>query len=91
LNSDAAMPMLRFGVSNNFDLFKRKVSIACMERYKNLGRLITDEAYYAPPSIDKALYDLTNDPHEVEKGRLRKAYERRDKEVDDMRIDRTSM
>jgi len=83
--------MLRFGVGNNYDLFKRKISIACMERYKNLGRLIMDEKYYKPAKVDTALYDLTNDPHEVEKSRLREAHKRRDKEIDDMRMDRTSM
>jgi hypothetical protein len=68
--------MLRFGVGNNYDLFKRKISIACMERYKNLGRLIMDEKYYEPAKVDTALYDLTNDPHEVEKSRLREAHKR---------------
>ena len=84
LNSDAAVPMLRFGVSNNFDLFKRKVSIACQEKYKNLGHLIYDEEYYTPTAVDTALYNLTNDPYEIEKGRLREAHKRRDKEIDDM-------
>jgi hypothetical protein len=76
--------MLRFGVSNNFDLFKQKVLVACMERYKKLERIIMDEVYYIPPAVDKTLYDLTNDPHEMEKGRLHKAHERRDKEINDM-------
>jgi hypothetical protein len=52
LNSDTAVPMLRLGVANNFDTFKKKLSIACMEKYKNLGRLIVDEAYYNPPAIE---------------------------------------
>jgi hypothetical protein len=91
LNSDAAVPMLRLGVSNNYDTFKKKVSVACLERYKNLGRLIYDEVYYIPPPVDIAEFDLKNDPHEIEKGRLREAHKRRDKEIDDMRIERTSM
>jgi hypothetical protein len=66
LNSDAAVPMLHFGAGNNFDLFKRKVSIACMEKYKNLGRLIMDEQYYVPDAVDTSLYDLTNDRYDVE-------------------------
>jgi len=37
LNSDTAVPMLRLGVNHNFDTFKKKISIACMEKYKNLG------------------------------------------------------
>jgi len=63
----------------------------CMEKYKNLGRLIIDESYYQPPAIDLALYDLANDPHEIEKGRLKEAHKRWDKEIDDMKVDWTSM
>jgi len=91
LKSDMAVPMLCFRVANNYDLFRRKVSIACMEKYKNLGRLIMDEVYYVPAKVDTALFDLTNDPHEIEEGRLKEALKRRDKEIDDMNIDRTSM
>jgi len=91
LNSDTAVPLLRMGVSNNFDNFRKKISIACLEKYKNLGRLIQDETYYVPPAIDPKTYDLANDPHEIEKTRLREAYKRRDKEVADMEIDKTSM
>jgi hypothetical protein len=53
--------------------------------------LIHDEKYYSPPAVDVSLYNLANDPHEVEKTRLREAYKRWDKEVADMQIDRTSM
>jgi len=91
LNSDAAAPMLRFGASKNFDLFKCKVPVACMERYKNLGRLIVDEKYYVLDDVDISLYDLTNDPYDVEKARLREAYKHRNKDVNNMRVDRTSM
>jgi len=44
-----------------------------------------------PPTIDSTSYNLANDPHDIEKTRLREAYKRRDKEVADMEIDRTSM
>jgi hypothetical protein len=83
--------MLRLGVSNNFDTFKKKVSIACMDKYKNLGRLIVDEKYYVPPAVDIMQFNLMSDPHEIEKGRLREVHKRRDKEIDDMKIDRMSM
>jgi hypothetical protein len=76
LNSDSAVPMLRYGAGNNFYLFKRRVAMACMAKYKNLGRLIMDENYYVPPPVDTSLYDLNNDPHEIEKGRLREAHKR---------------
>ncbi len=62
-----------------------------MEKYKKIGRLISDEVYYEPPAIDKTLYNITNDPHDIKKGRLKEAYKMRDKEVNDMRIDKTSM
>jgi hypothetical protein len=62
-----------------------------MEKYKNLGRLIIDEKYYVPPPVDTSLYDLNNDPHEIEKGRLREAHKRGNKEIDDMKIDRISL
>jgi hypothetical protein len=38
-----------------------------------------------------ALYDLTNDPFDAEKGRWREAHKRRDKEIDGMRDNRTSI
>jgi hypothetical protein len=41
--------------------------------------------------VDDKLFDLKNDPYDIHKGRLRKAHERRDKEIDDMAIDRASM
>ena len=81
LNSDTAVPMLRLGVNSNFDMFKKKISIACMESYKNLGSLIHDENYYAPPAIDVNDYNLANDRHDIEKTRLKEVYKRRDKEV----------
>jgi hypothetical protein len=67
------------------------MSLACMEKYKNLGRLIVDEAYYKPLEVDDSLYDMKNDPYEINKGRLREAHKRRGKELDDMRVDCTSM
>jgi len=44
--------------------------MACLERYKNLRRLIVDEKYNVPPPIDIANYNLENDPDDVEKSRL---------------------
>ncbi len=81
LNSDTAVPMLRLGMNNNFDNFKKKVSIACMERYKNLGRLIVDEQYYSPPAVDIKNFNLTNDPHDIEKTRLQEAHKHHDKKL----------
>jgi hypothetical protein len=30
LNSDAVVPMLKYGLETNFDTFKKKMAIACM-------------------------------------------------------------
>jgi hypothetical protein len=62
-----------------------------MERYKSLGHLIMEEKYYVHVVVDMSLYDLTIDLYDVEKVRLGGAYKCRDKEIDDMRIDWTSM
>jgi hypothetical protein len=91
LNCDSAVPMLWVGASNNFDLLKRQISVACMEKYENLSKLIINEKYYEPIAIDTEMFNLTNDPYEIEKGRLREAHKQQYKEVDDMQKDRTSM
>jgi hypothetical protein len=50
-----------------------------------------DKKYYTPAAVDDALYDLMNDPYDVERERLREAHKRRDKEIDDIHIDHMSM
>jgi len=54
--------MLWVGASNNFDLLKRQISVACMEKYENLSKLIINEKYYEPIAIDTEMFNLTNDP-----------------------------
>ena len=39
-SADEAIPVLRYGPNNNFVEFKKRLSIACLEKYKGLGRLI---------------------------------------------------
>jgi len=87
---ESSIPVLHYGASNNLDVFKKKLSLACMEKYKNWSRLIIDENYNEPLKVDDMLYDLKNDPYEINWGRLREAYKRRDEEIDDMRVDHTS-
>ena len=91
LNSDGAVSQLRFTPPGNWDLFKRKMTVAALEKFGNLGRLIQDETYYSPPAVDTQLYDLTNDPHGIQKALLIKAYEARDKEIRSIEKDRASM
>jgi hypothetical protein len=83
--------MLKYGPYGNYDLFKKKIAIMCMEKYKNLGRLFNDKKYYVPPEIYPMDYDLMHDIADIEKGRIQDAHKCRDKEIDDMAIDRMSM
>lgn len=83
--------MLKYGPFSNYDVFKKKLSLACMDKNKNLGRLINDEKYYVPPEINPMDYDLTHHMMEIEKGQQRNAHKHRDKEIDDMAIDHMSM
>ena len=91
LDSNAAVPQLGYGHKGNWDPFKRKMIVVCLEKYKNLGRLIQDEAYYDPPAVDVTAYNLTVDPYQIERSRMTKAYEARDKEIREMKKDRTGM
>jgi hypothetical protein len=63
------------------------MTMACLEKYKNLGRMIQDEA----SALDPMAYKLTADPYQVERARMTKAYEARDKELREMQKDRTSI
>ena len=45
LNSDEAVPMLKYGPYNNFMTFKDRIKTACIEKYGDLGRLIELEGY----------------------------------------------
>lgn len=49
LNNDATVTKFKYGLENNFDTFKKKMAIACMGKYKNLGLVIVDKRYYYPP------------------------------------------
>jgi len=45
------LPMLRFGIGNNFYKFKAQLSNVAIEKYGNLGKLIELEKYYAPALV----------------------------------------
>jgi Zinc knuckle len=88
LNSDEAVPLLRCGPGNNFMLFKKRLSVVCMERYGDLGRIIKDEKYYEPPAVDISKYDSANDlVKELIKDRLKQ----REVDIASMRRNQTQM
>jgi hypothetical protein len=53
LNSDEAVPMLKYGPYNNFIVFKERLKTACMEKYGDLARLIELEMYWEPDAINR--------------------------------------
>jgi Zinc knuckle. len=56
LNSDEAVPMLKYGPNNNYVTFKDRIKTACMEKYGDLGRLIELESYWEPPKVDRSAF-----------------------------------
>jgi hypothetical protein len=90
VNSDEAVPVLRFGPNNNYVTFKDKLKTACLEKYGDLGRLIKDEEYYEPPEVDKT--DFPNADSDIfEKQALIEAIKERASLVRKMKLDKSSM
>jgi len=76
MNQDTLPPLLQCGATTaNFSSFKEKINIACLERYKNLGRCLESGKYFEAAKVDPTKFDMANDPHGVNKARLLKAYE----------------
>jgi hypothetical protein len=90
LNSDEAVPMLRYGPSNNFVTFKDKIKTACMEKYGDLGRLIELEAYWQPPKVNKDAFPKA-DSDIYEKQALIEAVKERSNAVAKMNSNKSSM
>jgi len=85
------IPLLRYGQDDNYCSFRERIIVAALERYKNLGRCIETGDYYVPPEVKQSDYDLTNDPYGVNKLRLQKAHEDRDKAIRSMNEDKPSL
>lgn len=54
-----------------------------MDKYEILGWLIHDEKYYVPLQVDTSVFDLANNPYEIEKGVLQEAHKKKDEEIGD--------
>ena len=93
-DSKEAVPILRYGPSNNWIDFTKKVSLAACEHYGDLGKLIDDEKYYEPAEIDQKDYgpiDEKSDPYGIRKTSLLEAVKSRIKKIDRMKDDRPSL
>jgi hypothetical protein len=83
--------MLRHGTDNNFPAFKKKLTVAALERFNDLGRMFDLGAYFSPEQIDPELYDLEDDPHGLNIGDLRDARKGRNRRIERMKADRAAL
>jgi hypothetical protein len=86
-----AIPMLRHGTDNNFPAFKKKLTVASLERFNDLGRMFDLGAYFAPEQVDPEMYDLEDDPHGLNIGDPRDARKGRNRRIERMKADRAAL
>ena len=92
LNSDEAVPMLRYGPYNNFITFKERLKTACMERYGDLARLIELEDYWMPDEVDRTREEYREaDTDEFQKAALIHAIKERTTTIAKMKANRSCM
>jgi hypothetical protein len=53
-----AVPILKFGPSNNFMRFREALSKKALEEYRVMGKLILKGVIEEPKELNKVLYDL---------------------------------
>jgi hypothetical protein len=90
LNSDEAVPMLRYGPNNNYVTFKDRIKTACMEKYGDLGRLIELDKYWEPPAVDRAAFPKAKEDL-VERQALIEAVKERASAIAKMKGNKSSM
>jgi hypothetical protein len=83
--------MLRHGTDNNFPAFKKKLTVASLERFNDLGRMFDLGAYFAPEQVDPEMYDLEDDPHGLNIGDPRDARKGRNRRIERMKADRAAL
>jgi hypothetical protein len=85
-----AIPILKYGPSNNFAKFKEAISKAALKQYGNPGRLIRQGSYYIPPKPNRATYgtfDTANDPDGLKKATYLEAMKHHQKKLASMEYD----
>jgi hypothetical protein len=89
-----AIPILKYGPSNNFAKIREAMSKAALKQYGDLGRLIRQGSYYIPPEPNKATYhhfDATNDPDGLKKATYLEAMKHHQKKLAGMEDDREKL
>lgn len=70
-----AMPILKFGPSNNFMRFKEALSKKALLEFGNLEKLINQGFIIMPDLPDRETYGLDDDPNGLNKARLSRKHE----------------
>ncbi len=89
-----AIPILRYGPSNNFAKFKEAISKAALRQYGDLGKLICQGSYFIPPEPNRATYgpfDSANDPDGLKKATYLEAMKHHQKKLATMQDDRAKL
>lgn len=86
-----AVPTLLYGTHSNYTTFKKKLSLAALAQYKDLGRLFDTNEYYVPDEIDIEQYDLDYDPHEINLYEYKEARKNRTRRIESMRNDKAGL
>ena len=86
-----AVPTLKYGTDNNYAIFKKNLSMAAMEKYGDLARLIDTGEYYTPEEIDPAEFDLNDDPHGLNLSDLKDARKERNRRIARLDRDKSGM
>ena len=92
-DTGSQVPILCYGLENNFQRFKERLAAEALKDYGDLGLIIETERYYDPPAVDVSDYDLTpaGDPHGGNKILYYEALKSRASEIKKMREKRTSL
>ncbi len=77
-----AVPILYYGLANNFMRFKEAVSKKTLEEYGNLGKLINQGPIEGPEEPDRSWVDLTNEFDKVEYLEDMRTYQKLKTELD---------
>jgi hypothetical protein len=86
-----AIPILRYGPSNNFMLFKEAMSKKALVEYGNLGKLIKQGSIILPDQPDRASYDLEDDDDSLNKIEYLEDMKAYRKELADFRRDKPKL
>jgi hypothetical protein len=87
------IPILWYGLNNNFSKFKEALSYQALKQFGDLGRLIELGQYYEPEPPDLDDYDFTarGDPFRLNRFFFSEQFKSYLKQREDMRKDRTKL